>query len=85
MDNKEINRNIGKRMSWEEIKKTYPEMYVALEDYHSAKSDTSGILRGVAEDEETLFPLLTRYAEAGNMLWCFYTTESLEYNGLWQL
>ncbi len=77
--------NIGRRMSWEEIAKTYPDMFVALEDYHSAKSDTSGILRGVAKEEEELFPLMTHYAKAGNKLWCFFTTESLENNGLWQL
>ncbi len=32
-----IDSNIGTRMSWEEIAKTYPDMFVALEDYQTSK------------------------------------------------
>ena len=75
--------NIGRRMTWEEIAKTYPDMFVALEDYKTSKKETSGILRGVGKTQEELIPLMQRYAETGNKLSSFYTTEKMGFNSLW--
>ncbi len=76
---------IGTRMTWNEIAKQYPDMYVALEDYQTSKDLTTGILRGVGKTREDLIPLMQKYAKAGNKLWCFYTTENMRFNGLWLL
>ena len=76
---------IGTRMTWKEIAKRYPDMYVALEDYQTSKDLTTGILRGVGKTREDLIPLMQEYAKAGNKLWCFYTTENMRFNGLWLL
>ncbi len=75
--------NIGRRMSWEEIAKTYPDMFVALEDYQTSKKSTSGILRGVGKTRDVLIPLLKDFTNKGIRLSCFYTTETMGFNGLW--
>ena len=75
--------NIGRRMSWEEIAKTYPDMFVALEDYRTSKKSTNGILRGVGKTQEELIPLMQQYAKMGNKLWSFYTTEKMGFNSIW--
>ncbi len=77
------DNNIGTRMSWEDIAKTYPNMFVVLEDYQTSKKATSGILRGVGKTREELIPLMQQYAKTGNKLWSFYTTETMGFNSLW--
>ena len=75
--------NIGRRMSWEEIAQTYPDMFVALEDYRTSKKATNGILQGVGKTRDELLPILKDYATKGIKLSCFYTTETMGFNGLW--
>ena len=75
--------NIGRRMSWEEIAQTYPDMFVALEDYRTSKKSTNGILRGVGKTQEELIPLMKEFASKNNLLSCFYTTEDMGFNALW--
>jgi len=78
----EQDKNIGTRMLWDEIAKTYPDMFVALEDYRTSKLETSGILRGVGRTMDELIPIMKEYAEKGNKLSSFYTTEKMGFNGL---
>ena len=76
---------IGKKVNLEKIGELFPECFIAVDKYHTDGHTSSGILVYVCKDQKELNPILVQYANNGIKLNCTYTTESKEWNGLWQL
>ncbi len=81
----EAKEHIGKKMDWTEIEKLFPDCYVALDDYHTDGHKANGILCYVCTTQDEMTEELKKWASKGKKLFKIYTTESEEYNGLWQL
>ena len=81
-----MNEYIGKRMTWEELQSTFPDSFVALDDYKDNGTTVSGILMFQTKKKEVLWNFLAEYAKNNKKkLKHLYTTESMELNGLWQI
>lgn len=76
---------IGKEVDLNEMGKLFPDCYIAVDKYHTDGHTSSGVLIYVCKDQKELNPILIQYAKDGIKLNCTYTTESKEWNGLWQL
>ena len=76
---------IGRTLSWKDIERLFPECYVALDDYYSSEDGVTAKLVYVCKNQKDMLDVLKKYAANGNLLHTRYTTESMEWNGLWQL
>lgn len=76
----------GKRFSWKELKSLFPDCYVILDSFTNDSRGVSGVLVGVTKDRDEMWTFLIKYVEKhGRQLEHFYTTESEEFNGVWNL
>ena len=81
----ETKKYIGKTMTWEEIANLFPNCYVVLDEYHSEGHIVTAKLVFVCKKQEEMTDILKQYASNGTLLHTRYTTESKEWNGLYQL
>ena len=73
---KEAERYIGKKMDLMEIRKLFPDCYIAVDEYKIEGDTSSGVLVYVCKKQRELNPILVEYANKGVKLNCTYTTEN---------
>lgn len=79
------DKNIGTRMDWKDIAKTYPDCYVGLSDWINTGKTIIGILKYVCRNDEERLNNMRTSTENGEGLFWAYTTLPAGGTGLWQL
>lgn len=76
---------IGKKVTWDDASEAFPNCYVVFEDYDNKTS--AGTLLAVCKNRSELYDFLFSDENKDRLknINHFYTTESMEINGLWEL
>lgn len=80
----DISKYENKKLTWQEIEEAFPNCFVALDDYCETGQQTTAVIRYACTTQKEMTDELEKWAARGILLYRTYTTESMEFNGLWQ-
>lgn len=86
LDDTNTNEYIGKQMSFNDMKMLFPDRWVVYNEIPDKKQNKDCTLLFVTEKRKIMWDFIFSYFKTtGKNPKHFYTTESMEINGLWQI